>query len=209
MFRDISSIPVLAKEGAIIPLSVNDRTNDWKNPEDMELLIYRGNGNFTLYEDDGETMNYKNGAFAETRFEVEEDGCDLIFTINQVEGDLSVIPSERNYTLSFKDITDCEKIYATLDGKRVAVEKNIEDGTVSVNAVVVSENKLKITLKNVTVKKNPPKKEMLTDLLSKVQGSNNAKMILYSACLKDTFRDSILLDNAVRDSIKEIMHISE
>ena len=209
MFRDISSIPVLAKEGAIIPLAVNDRTNDWKNPENMELLIYRGNGNFTLYEDDGETMNYKNGDFAETRFEVEEDGCDLIFTINPAEGDLSVIPSERNYTLSFKDITDCEKIYATLDGKRVAVEKNIEDSTVSVNAVVASQNKLKITLKNVTVKKNSPKKEMLTDLLSKVQGSNNAKMILYSACLKDSFKDSILLDNTVRNSIKEIIYISE
>lgn len=209
MFRDISSIPVLAKEGAIIPLAVNDRTNDWKNPEDMELLIYRGKGSFTLYEDDGETMNYKNGAFAETRFDVEENGGDLIFTINPAEGDLSVIPAERRYTLSFKDITDCEKIYATLDGKRVSVEKNITDGTVFVKAVVLPENKLRITLKNVVVKKNPPKKEMLTDLLSKVQGSNNAKMVFYSACLKNSFRDSIFLDANVRDSIKEIIYISE
>lgn len=209
MFRDISSIPVLAKEGAIIPLAVNDRTNDWKNPEDMEILIYRGKGSFTLYEDDGETMNYKNGAFAETRFDVEEDGNDLIFTISPAEGDMSVIPSERRYTLSFRDITGCEKIYATIDGKRVSVSMKITDGTISVNTVIKSGNKLKIILKNIIAKKNPPKKEMLTDLLSKVQGSNNAKMVFYTACLKDSFKDNVFMDKAVRDSIKEITYISE
>ena len=209
MFRDISSIPVLAKEGAIIPLAVNDRTNDWKNPEDMEILIYRGKGSFTLYEDDGETMNYKNGAFAETRFDVEEDGNDMIFTISPAEGDMSVIPSERRYTLSFRDITGCEKIYATIDGKRVSVSMKITDGTISVNTVIKPGNKLKIILKNIIAKKNPPKKEMLTDLLSKVQGSNNAKMVFYTACLKDSFKDNFFMDKAVRDSIKEITYISE
>ena len=209
MFRDISSIPVLAKEGAIIPLAVNDRTNDWKNPEDMEILIYRGKGTFTLYEDDGETMNYRNGAFAETRFDVEEDGNDMIFTINPAEGDSSVIPAERNYTLSFRDITGCEKIYATIDGKRVSVSMKITDGTISVNTVIKPGNKLKIILKNIIEKKNPPKKEMLTDLLSKVQGSNNAKMVFYTACLKDSFKDNVFMDKAVRDSIKEITYISE
>ena len=207
MFRDISSIPVLAKEGAIIPLAVNDRTNDWKNPEDMEILIYRGKGTFTLYEDDGETMNYRNGAFAETRFDVEEDGNDMIFTINPAEGDSSVIPAERNYTLSFRDITGCEKIYATIDGKRVSVSMKITDGTISVNTVIKPGNKLKIILKNIIAKKNPPKKEMLTDLLSKVQGSNNAKMVFYMACLKDSFKDNVFMDKAVRDSIKEITYI--
>ncbi|MBQ7961866.1 MAG: DUF5110 domain-containing protein [Clostridia bacterium] len=209
MFRDISSIPVLAKEGAIIPLAVNDRTNDWKNPEDMEILIYRGKGTFTLYEDDGETMNYRNGAFAETRFDVEEDGNDMIFTINPAEGDSSVIPAERNYTLSFRDITGCEKIYATIDGKRVSVSMNISEGTISVNTVIKPGNKLKIILKNIIAKKNPPKKEMLTDLLSKVQGSNNAKMVFYTACLKDSFKDNVFMDKAVRDSIKEITYISK
>ncbi len=209
MFRDISSIPVLAKEGAIIPLAVNDRTNDWKNPEDMEILIYRGKGTFTLYEDDGETMNYRNGAFAETRFDVKEDGNDVIFTISPAEGDSSVIPAERNYTLSFRDITGCEKIYATIDGKRVSVSMNISEGAISVNTVIKPGNKLKIILKNIIAKKNPPKKEMLTDLLSKVQGSNNAKMVFYTACLKDSFKDNVFMDKAVRDSIKEITYISE
>ena len=209
MYRDVDKIPVLAKEGAIIPMSENDRTNDCSNPVTLEVLVYRGNNTFTLYEDDGETMNYRNGAFAETRFDVEEDGNDMIFTINPAEGDSSVIPAERNYTLSFRDITGCEKIYATIDGKRVSVSMKITDGTISVNTVIKPGNKLKIILKNIIAKKNPPKKEMLTDLLSKVQGSNNAKMVFYTACLKDSFKDNVFMDKAVRDSIKEITYISE
>ena len=209
MFRDISSIPVLAKEGAIIPLAINDRTNDWANPEEMELLIYRGNGNFTLYEDDGETMNYKDGAFAETSFTVQEKDGDVVFTINPVDGDTSVIPQKRRYVLSFKDVAAAEKVFATLDGKRVAFEQADNDGTIRIIAEIAPGEKFRVTMRNITVKKNPPRKEMLTDLLSKVQGSNNAKMVLFGKCLKDSFDGKVFADKAVRDSIKEILEISE
>lgn len=209
MFRDLSSIPVLAKEGAIIPLSTNDRTNNWKNPEDMELLIYRGNGMFRLYEDDGETMNYQNGAFAETQFDVEENGNDIIFTINPAEGDIAVIPDKRRYTLSFKDIVDSEKIFVTLDGKRAPFKKTEKDGSLVIQAEISPTEKFRVTMRGITAKTNPPKKEMLTDLLSKVQGSNNAKMVLYTSCLKESFDGKIFTNKAIHDSIQEILEISE
>ena len=113
------------------------------------------------------------------------------------------------YILSFRDVTDCEKVYATLDGKRIPVEKNISAGTVSVNVSITPGSRFRIIMKNITVKKNPPRKEMITDLLSKVQGSNNAKMVMFSSCLKESFKDNILFDNAIRYSIKEIKYISE
>ena len=50
MYRDIENFPVLAKEGAIIPMSANDRDNDCSNPAELELLVYRGNNTFTLYD---------------------------------------------------------------------------------------------------------------------------------------------------------------
>lgn len=204
MFRDLSSFPVLAKEGAIIPLSVNDRTNDSSNPKDMELLIYRGNGNFTLYEDDGETMNYKNGAFAETKFEVCENNGDVTFTINPAEGDISVIPEKRSYVLSFKDITASEKIFVTLNGKRISFKTREKDGTLSICTEISPEDKLKITMKCITAKKNPDKKEMVIDLLSKMQGSNNAKMILYTSWVKNSFKGNLLANKAVKDAVNEI-----
>ncbi len=208
MFRDLSSIPVLAKEGAIIPLATDDRTNNWKNPEDMEILIYRGNGKFRLYEDDGETMNYKNGAFAETQFDVTEENEDVIFTINPAEGDLSVIPEKPRYTLSFKDITDSEKIFVTLDGKRIPFEQSKQNGTLVITAEISPTEKFRVTMRGIKAKVNPPKKEMLTDLLSKVQGSNNAKMVLYAACLNDNFNGKFFADKATYDSVKEILEMA-
>ena len=105
---EAKNIPVLAKAGAIIPMSANDRTNDSTNPVDMELLIYRGNNTFKLYEDDGESLSYQNGAFCKTPFTVKEDGSSVYFTIDKGEGDVSVVPEKRNYKLFFKDIVNAE-----------------------------------------------------------------------------------------------------
>ena len=204
MFRDLSSIPVLAKEGSIIPLAADDRTNNWKNPEDMEILIYRGNGSFNLYEDDGETMAYKNGAFAETLFDITEENGDIVFTINPAEGDMSVIPGKRRYTLLFKDIADSEKIFVTVNGKRVPFETSVEDGTIVIKAEITPEDRFRVTMRGITAKTNPDKKEMITELLSKVQGSNNYKMICYASFLKDATKNNIFADKTVKDSVKEI-----
>ena len=209
MFRDLSSIPVLAKEGAIIPLDMNDRTNICTNPENMEILIYRGNGSFSLYEDDGETMNYQNGAFAETELEVSESASDVTFTINPAKGDTSVIPAERTYKLSFKDITAAENVTVTVNGNNADVNAVKADGTLEISVLITPADKLCVTLNNVTVKKNPSKKEMLTDLFSKVQGSNDVKKFLYTACLNDSFNGKILANKAVRDSVKEINELSK
>ncbi|MBO5936886.1 MAG: DUF5110 domain-containing protein, partial [Clostridia bacterium] len=64
MYRGLESIPVFAKEGAIIPLATDDRNNDSSNPKDMTIRIYRGTNTFDLYEDDGESNEFKNGNFA-------------------------------------------------------------------------------------------------------------------------------------------------
>ncbi len=208
MFRDSSSIPVLAKEGSIIPLAVNDRTNNWKNPEELEVLIYRGNGSFRLYEDDGETMNYRNGAFAETQFDVAENGGNIVFTVNPAEGDTSVIPEKRKYILSFRDIADCKNITATVNGEEIHPEHKKQNGTLVLSCEISSADKLLITMKNITAKTNPPKKEMLTDLLSGIQGSNNAKMLLYTSYINSDFSGRLFAYKAIRESVKEILEMS-
>lgn len=55
-------MPVFAREGAIIPLSL-DEGNSCKNPTVLKFKVYRGNGSFSLYEDDGETNGFKDGDF--------------------------------------------------------------------------------------------------------------------------------------------------
>ncbi|MDE6413020.1 MAG: alpha-xylosidase, partial [Eubacterium sp.] len=58
LHRDLNSMPVLAKEGAIIPFA-KSIGNDVSNPEELEIWIYSGNNSFTLYEDNGKT-DYEN-----------------------------------------------------------------------------------------------------------------------------------------------------
>ena len=207
MYRDLSSIPVLAREGSIIPLAMNDRTNDWKNPEELEILIYRGNGSFSLYEDDGETMNYKNGAFAETLLEVCEDGRNVSFTVNSAKGDASVIPVKRKYKLSFRDITAAERISVSINGERADFAASKENGTVVITCEAASNETIVVTLTDVTVKVNPPKKEMLTDLLSKLQGSNNAKMVLYTSYINSDFSGRLPASKEVRAAVDEILNM--
>lgn len=209
MFRDTSSIPVLAKEGAIIPLDTNDRTNRTENPEDMELYIYRGNNEFTLYEDDGETMNYKKGEFAQTTFAVSEKANDVVFAIAPVEGDLSIIPEKRKYILSFKDVADCEKVTVTVNGRRCSAETIKTVSNISVIVELTPTDKLRVSLKNITAKKNPPRKEMLIDFLSKVQCGNNEKEALFGSYLKDDFDGNAKTVKDIRDPIKEIFAMTQ
>ena len=55
MHRDLDTIPVLAKEGAIVPMYRNAETNDLSLSQPLEIHLWRGNGSYELYEDDGRT----------------------------------------------------------------------------------------------------------------------------------------------------------
>ena len=115
MFRGLDSFPALACEGAIIPLS-SDKGNSCANPESLELLIYRGNGDYTLYEDSGKTdFETKH---VRTRFSVRADSSRAEFKIFPAEGDLSVIPGKRSYRLSFKDIVKASGYSVSVSGKQ-------------------------------------------------------------------------------------------
>ncbi len=179
MFRDERSIPVLAKEGAIIPLGVNDRNNNWKNPESMEILVYRGNGKFSMYEDDGETENYKKGAFAFTDFTVSENGDRLSFTIDPVRNDVTVVPQTRNYKISFKDVADAEAS-VKINGE---ASDAIKQGKKTVEIVlkdIKPDDKVEISFTSVIPLVNEDKRELLIELISKFQGKNNPKMKKYT-----------------------------
>lgn len=208
VYRDMSSIPVLAGEGAIIPMNSDDKSNAWQNPENMEIWLYSGNGDFTLYEDDGESENYKNGAFVTTKFSLEENADDLSFNINAPEGDLSLIPAERTYTLKFKDVESAKALRVFKNGRRIKAEVCENGDCVCLNITLKTSDKLKVTLSEIKRVENPPKKEMLCELISRFQGSNLLKPVLFSAILKGE-KDSYVLPDYAVGPIKEIEDMFE
>ena len=67
----------------------------------LKLEIYRGcDAAFTLYEDDGETSAYLNGAFAETRFEMTDTAEALIFCLGESRGSFAGHQLQRTILLN-------------------------------------------------------------------------------------------------------------
>ncbi|MCQ2463572.1 MAG: DUF5110 domain-containing protein, partial [Clostridia bacterium] len=180
IYRDITKIPLFAREGAIIPLSSDGHSNNSDAPAAFDILIYRGNNTFTLYEDDGETFEYKNGHFAETDLQVKQIGTDLRFTVNALKGDKAVIPAKRDYKLMFKDIVYCEKVFISYSGKTQEVNAEYENGTVIVNLKNISPSReVQVMLKRCTPLSNVPYRQAAIETVSRYQLPPDAKMAVF------------------------------
>ncbi len=107
MHREISTIPVLARAGAVIPMesekTVSSRTD---NPKDMMIKVFCGaDGNFNLYEDDGISMAYEKQEYAITRYNLAWKEQKK-FVISPAEGKMDLIPAKRNYRLEFYGVAE-------------------------------------------------------------------------------------------------------
>lgn len=122
LFRDLNTIPILARQGAIIPLSL-DEGNSVDNPKNLEIWAFSGNGAFTMIEDNSKTDYDAHNA--KTEFSISYCDNKVTFTIKAAQGDLSVIPSRRNYTVKIKDLIK--------DGK--SVEFSIENADITQDIV--------------------------------------------------------------------------
>ena len=199
MYRDIENIPVLAREGAIIPMSANDRTNDCSNPEVLELLVYRGNNTFTLYEDDGETLSYQNGEYLKTAFTVSEDANKVSFIIAKADGDSSVVPQSRTYVIKFKDIVKGD-ISANVD---YTVANN---DTMEITVTASPDATVEITIDNCEYLQNKDMKKELTNVISKFQMSTDKKGMIFGKFIKN---DAPLkkVDKDFKGPIEEILNL--
>ena len=201
LFRDEASIPVLAREGAIIPLGCNDTDNDWRNPEELELLVFRGNSSFTLYEDDGETMRYRDGAYAETPFTVVEKENSVTFGIGPAVGDLSVLPGKRSYLVTFRDVTDAAEIAVLKNGRKITVSRIADPHWLRVQLKNISpEDYVTVTLTTPCIRRSPDKREMRIELISKIQGENIPKS-LYTKCIEN---DADTVPECMKKPFKEV-----
>lgn len=185
----INTIPVLAKEGAVIPMS-EDTGNSWRNPENLVFDIYRGNGIFKLYEDDGETLGFENGDFSVTDILVNENENTLKISISGGKR-ISSIPEKRNYTFKFKDIETFEKAEVFVNGNEKS--GTVQNGEIRIENISV-EDRIEITLTGVTAKKNKPARERVLDCLIKYNGNNTKKSAVYKAFKTDDV--NVLRQNA-------------
>ena len=100
LLRNLESIPVLAKAGTILPLSM-DKGNGVQNPVRLGVKVYQGNGAFTLYED-GRENGDTSEAFTHFEAKQQSDGKQVVRI--WTEGNLGVLPEARKLRVTFEDI---------------------------------------------------------------------------------------------------------
>lgn len=129
-YGKLSDIPVLARAGAIVPLGPKAGWGGIANPDRLDLFVFPGRDNtFELYEDDGHSQQYQNGAWALTPFEQRWESNRLCFTVKPVSGDRSVVPPERTYTFYFRGIVDPERVHITLNQQEQALARRYDPET--------------------------------------------------------------------------------
>ncbi|MDY3845607.1 MAG: glycoside hydrolase family 31 protein [Eubacteriales bacterium] len=121
LLRNLESIPVLAKQGAILPLSRDDG-NGISNPTALEIRVFNGNGSFELFEDDREYG--KEDEFI-TTFTSVADTATQTLTIKGA-GNKSVIPQNRRMRIKFEGVQNGE-ITVSKNGRKLEVNKIYED----------------------------------------------------------------------------------
>ena len=101
LYRPLTSMPVLLKAGSILPESCEDRTNGTDNPRSLRILFGAGaNGGYDVYEDDGISMDFRNGAFVTTHFGMEwNEDSECVLYADGANGDLNLIPEKRSFEL--------------------------------------------------------------------------------------------------------------
>ncbi|MFW5956315.1 MAG: TIM-barrel domain-containing protein [Halorhabdus sp.] len=104
-YGDMDDLPIYAKGGAIVPMDGGPTRNSVDAPETLRVLAFPGGDNgFDLYEDDGETLAYRDGEFAITPLGLTWEDDWLAFEIDPVEGETEYVPDDRTYELCFRGI---------------------------------------------------------------------------------------------------------
>jgi alpha-glucosidase (family GH31 glycosyl hydrolase) len=128
VYGNLDEIPVFARAGAIVPLDANPKWGCVSNPSTLEVHLFAGASNsFELYEDDSETINYRDGNHAVTAFTLDWRVNQTTFTIPPVVGNASLIPARRSYQLVFHGVINPETVAVTINGKPAQVGYTYND----------------------------------------------------------------------------------
>lgn len=203
MFRDIYEMPVLVKAGGIIPMANLQHINDIENPENIKIKVFAGADNtFELYEDDGTTKEYKNGAYAITKmtFKWAENAE---FIISAPSGNTSVIPSNRNFKIDFIGVNSCSNITVTENGKKKDYTKHITGNA----TIILLENvcgEIKILLENTKEASNNTLERLYPIIERFEKIPNGMKVVIQNIIENNNSSDKIIRDLSQLDISKNV-----
>ncbi|HKM93719.1 MAG TPA: TIM-barrel domain-containing protein, partial [Prolixibacteraceae bacterium] len=91
-------MPLYIKAGSILPIGPKVQYANEKKWDNLEIRIYEGaNGEFTLYEDEGDNYNYEKGAYSTITFKWNNAKKEL--TISDRKGSFSGMINDRKFNI--------------------------------------------------------------------------------------------------------------
>lgn len=198
VFRGLDTIPVFAKEGAIVPMAKHvPHSNSVDNPTALSIHVFPGKSNtFELYEDDGESFAYQTGKYAVTKMQLDWENQKFVFF--PAEGDCSVIPENRELNISFKGFTDMKKIAVHMNGKEIDFVDNYDSETNTCTVKIMNYDTRSILevmlLDEVLIQEINQYEAAIFDLLDKAQISFELKDKLYQLIKQDKNKFDLLIE---------------
>lgn len=130
VYGSLRDIPLFAKAGAIVPLAPKVGWGGIGNPSELHVHVFAGADHvFTLYEDDGDTRGYLDGASCLTTFSQRWGGNRLDFTMDAVEGDRGLIPVQRTIHVYVHGVKEAVRVTVAVDGAPLAVGSSYDAET--------------------------------------------------------------------------------
>ena len=114
----LNRIPLFVRAGSIVPCGTDVQYTGEKKWDNLTLCVYPGeNGNFTLYEDEGDNYNYENGAY--TEIPMNWDNASRILTIGARKGEYNGMLQKRQFIVK---AIDGNSKTVTYTGKKIRVK---------------------------------------------------------------------------------------
>jgi alpha-glucosidase (family GH31 glycosyl hydrolase) len=114
----LNDVPLFVKAGAIIPMQEKMAYSSEKKVDPLIVNVYAGDGGkFDLYEDDGESLDYRDGEYAWTPMSFENNGkCQI--KIGPAKGKFKGQLRKRGYIIKLHDTAKPKSVKA--DGSEIA-----------------------------------------------------------------------------------------
>ena len=99
----LDRMPLFARAGAILPLGPAPVRPDHRPAPMLDLMIYPGgDSRFTIYDDDGESEAWRDGACAETAISCTAEAGQIVVAIELPAGDGTIVPADRRWRLRIR-----------------------------------------------------------------------------------------------------------
>jgi len=188
--RRLEEMPLFLKAGAILPLQAHQlQGNALGRAENMHVVVAPGASNaFRLYEDDGVSLDFQQGKYAETPLSLDWADKAATFTIHPVEGDTSLVPEKHRWTVAFRGWR--KGCHFAVNGETVNAAYTPERNTYVVTLEAISPAdavEISVTHAEGLIHDNRDWRDRVIDCLTRAQMEQDAKTMLLK-CVEDAVK---------------------